>query len=112
VRRVSLAVDAPPPSRHDPARCADRSSPHALPLFDAAVSLVAADPDAFPIRQAVGLVITSAESLLERDGYGPADAMIEVLVDAGLLADERQVETERHRVDPQIRGYSISIGPA
>jgi hypothetical protein len=82
-----------------------------LPLFDAAVAVAGSDPGAFPIRQAVSLVVTSAEPLLERDGYGPAVAMIEVLVDAGLLADERQVETERYRVDPQMRGYSVSIGP-
>jgi hypothetical protein len=83
-----------------------------LPLFDAAIALVASDPEAFPIRQAVGLVVTSAEPLPERDGYGPADAIIEVLVDAGLLADERQVEAERCNIDPQMKGYALSIGPA
>ena len=105
-------MDAPPPTRHDPGRCADRSSPNALPLFNAAVAFAASDPDAFPIQQAVGLVVTSAEPLLEPGGYGPTDAMIEVLVDAGLLADERQVETERYKVDPQMSGYSVSIEPA
>ena len=83
-----------------------------MPLFDAAVALVASDPGAFPIRHGVGLVVTSAEPLPEPDGYGPAVAMIEVLVDAGLLADERQVETERCNVDPQMSGYSVSIEPA
>jgi hypothetical protein len=80
--RVSLNVDAPPPTRHDPTRCADRSSPNALPLFDAAAALVASDPDAFPIREAVGIVVTSTRPLPDPDGYGPTEAMIEVLVDS------------------------------
>ena len=108
---VSLAVDDFPPSRHDPGRCADRSSPNALPLFRAATAVVAEDPDAFPIRGCVGIVVTSSERLPEPSGYGPAEAMIEVLVDAGLLADERLVEWERYNVRPETTGYSVSVEP-
>jgi hypothetical protein len=105
-----LNIDASPPSRHNPGRCADRSSPNALPLFEAAAAFVASDA-AYPIRHRVGLVVTSSVPLPEPDDYGPADAMIEVLVDAGMLADERLVETERYEVEPWTTGYSISVHP-
>jgi hypothetical protein len=55
--------------------------------------------------------VTSTTPLPEPDGYSPADAMIEVLIDAGMLADERQVQTERYEVDPATTGYSISVQP-
>jgi hypothetical protein len=35
--------------------------------------------------------------------------MIEVLVDAGILADERLVTSERYLIDPASPGYSISL---
>lgn len=38
--------------------------------------------------------------------------MIEVLVDAGVLADERLVEWERYNVRPETTGYSVSVEPA
>jgi hypothetical protein len=108
---ILLTVDAPPPDRHDPGRCADRSSPNAMPLFRAAAAAVAADPDAFPIRGHVGIVVTSSEPLPDHraEGYGEADAMIEVLVDAGLLDDERWVYWEKYEVRPPTTGYSISV---
>ena len=111
MRSVSLSVDSHPPARHDPGRCADRSSPNALPLFRAAAAVVAGEPDAFPIRGAVRIVVTSSARLPEPSDYGPADAMIEVLVDAGLLADERLVERERYNVEPETTGYSVSVEP-
>ncbi|HET6791301.1 MAG TPA: hypothetical protein VFI35_06915 [Actinomycetota bacterium] len=112
MRSVSLSVDSRPPTRHDPGRCADRTSPNALPLFRATAAVVAEEPDAFPIRGGVRIVVTSSEPLPEPSGYGPADAMIEVLIDAGLLADERLVERERYNVRPETTGYSISVEPA
>ena len=112
MRSVSLTVDSPPPARHDPGRCADRSSPDALPLFLAAAAVVAEEPDAFPIRAGVGIVVTSSEELPEPSGHGPTEAMIEVLVDAGVLADERLVEWERYNVRPETTGYSVSVEPA
>ena len=81
-------------------------------MFEVATAAVAEEPDAFPIRGGVGIAVTSSAPLPERSGYGPADAMIEVLVDAGLLADERLVEWERHDVEPETTGYSLSVGPA
>lgn len=113
MRSVSFTIEAPPPTRHDPGRCADRSSPNALHLFRAVTAYVAADPDAFPIRGPVGIVVGSAEPFPEPEDYSIADAIEEVLVDAGFLADERLVETERHEIRPEMMtGYSILIEPA
>lgn len=112
MRPISLTVNAPPPTRHNDGVCADRSSPNAMPLFHAAAAVVAADPKAFPIVHPVGAVITSSHPLPEtspKHGYDAPTAIIEVLVDAGLLADERQVEWEREEVTPRITGYSVSI---
>jgi hypothetical protein len=109
---ITLTVDAPFPTRHDPGRCADRSSPNAMPLFNAAAAVVAADPDAFPIRDAVGLVITSSEGLPDMDpdhGYFVDSAIIEVLVDARLLDDEDVPEQMREQIEPGTTGYSIRI---
>jgi hypothetical protein len=105
----TFSVDGPPPKRHDPGRCADRSSPDARPLFDVAVNALAASPDSFPIRGEVSVVVTSRHPLREHEGYGDATAMIEVLVDAGILADERQVTSEGHLIDPDASGYSITV---
>jgi hypothetical protein len=82
-----------------------------MPLFRTAASAVAADPDAFPIHGHVGIVVTSWEPLPDHraEGYGEADAMIEVLVDAGLLNDERQVDWEKYEIRPGSTGYSISV---
>lgn len=70
---------------------------------------VASAPDAFPIRTGVDVVVTSRDPIPEGDGYGAADAMIEVLVDAGVLADERLVATERFVLNPGSLGYSIDV---
>ncbi len=37
--------------------------------------------------------------------------MIEVLVDAGILADERLVTSERYLIDPDSFGHSITVEP-
>ena len=37
--------------------------------------------------------------------------MIEVLVDAGILADERLVTRERYLIDPASPGYSVFLEP-
>jgi hypothetical protein len=106
-----LTVHGAPPKRHDPGECADRSSPDARPLFDLATNTLAESPDAFPIRHEISVVVTSRRPLPEHEGYGPAEAMIEVLVDAGFLADERLVTSERYLIDPDCPGYSITVEP-
>jgi hypothetical protein len=109
---ISLTVDAPPPTRRDPGRCADRSSPNAKPLFRAASRHVAMNPDAFPIASRVAVVIVSSEPFAEPEGYTIATAIEEVLVDAGVLADERLVQTEWHEIRPDMTGYFVSVEPA
>lgn len=105
---VSFTIDGPPPTRHEPGRCADRSSPNALPLFEAAESLAANRQD-MPIRSPVSMVFASPEPFPEVDGYDIATAIEEVLVDAGVLADERLVESEQHEIRPELKGYTLRI---
>ena len=107
---LSFTIEGPPPTRHDPGRCADRSSPNALPLFEAA-ALLAVDREDLPITSPVGVVFASAEPFPELDGYDIPTAIEEVLVDAGVLADERLVESERHEVRPELNGYWVRIDP-
>jgi hypothetical protein len=108
--RFACTIDGPPPIRHDPTRCADRTSPNAIPLFAAAAAKVADDPQAFPIRQPVGVTFVSAERLAELDGYDVATAIEEVLVDAGVPADERLVEWEDHTVIPEMTDrYTVLV---
>lgn len=83
-----------------------------MPLFRAAAAVVAADPDAFPIRHPVLLVITSSEPLLDllpEHGYSVDSAIDEVLVDARLLDDEGVAEWLRYEIRRGMRGYSIHI---
>jgi len=47
------------------------------------------DPAAFPIREGFGLTVVSGAGLPNYEGYGVDDAIIEVLVDVGVIADER-----------------------
>jgi hypothetical protein len=108
-----LVVDSPPPRRHELGRCADRTSPDALPLFRAATAHIAATPDNYPIRDPVAVVLASGEPFTEPDGYSIATAIEEVLVDAGLLADERLVQSERHEIRPEMgAGYSVRVETA
>lgn len=73
--------------------------------------ILAASPDSFPIGREVSVVVTSRHPLPEHEGYGGATAMIEVLVDAGILADERQVISEGQLIDSDSPGYSITVEP-
>lgn len=68
---LTLSVEGEPPEHPGQGRFADRSSPDAGPLFRAATDIIAASPDAFPIRHGVGVVVTSRRSLPTRIGYGP-----------------------------------------
>lgn len=94
-------VDAPPPTRHDPGRCADRFSPNALPLFRAVTSYVSAHREDLPIRHRVKVVIASAEPFREPDGYTIATAIEEVLVDAGSWPMSDWLRSKGMRSDPR-----------
>jgi hypothetical protein len=106
---VELSVAGPVPRRTHPGRCADRRSPNASALFEAAATVVGAAPDSFPLRGKVGVEFTSEEPLPGHDGYDAATAIEEVLVDAGVLSDERQVDREWHLIDPSLKGRYIVV---
>jgi hypothetical protein len=106
-----LSMDGELPDRHDPDRCADRSSPNAQPLFREAVRARRRTPDGFPIATHVALTIVARTPEPDRGGYDAFDPVTEVLVDAGILADERLVSAQEYLVDPGSAGYSVAVTP-
>lgn len=107
---IEFTVRAPPPRRTHPGRSADRSSPNASALFDVAAKIVAETPERFPITGKTRLILRAAVPLPEYPDYSTHDAVLEVLVDAGVLANERQNERERTGLDSTVAtGYAIEI---
>jgi hypothetical protein len=106
-----LSVDGELPDRHDPGRCADRTSPHAGELFREGDRARRRRPDDYPITTYVALTIVAGGPKPERDGYDAFDPVTEVLVDAGILADERLVASQRYVIDPGSTGYSVTLMP-
>lgn len=104
---VELSVGGSLPRRTHSGSSADRNSPNASPLFEAATKIVAKTPGSFPLQGKVGVAISSHAPLPYYDGYDAASAIEEVLVDAGLLEDERQVDREGHVIDPALRDRYI-----
>lgn len=99
--------------RHDPGRCADRSSPHAEPLARAAEELIGDAPDMFPLDEAFGITVLFGLTKPPNVGYGPIDPIIEVLVAAGMIADERLEDWGRELQDPDAgERYIVTIEPA
>ena len=81
-------------------------------MFREAAAAVAADPEIFPIRHPVGLLIMWSEPPPDPwpdHGYTTETAMIEVLVDAGLIDGEHLGESVRWQIRPEMSGYSIYI---
>jgi hypothetical protein len=110
--RVTLSVDGPPPDRTQSGRSADRDSPHAEPLARAAEELMRRSPEAFPLREPLGITVVFGETKPTFATYDAIDPIIEVLVDVGLLADERLTDWHRGRWDPHGEGYTVTIEPA
>jgi hypothetical protein len=109
---VRFSVIGQPPDRTHPGRCADRLSPNADELVRAARDLLARDPTAFPIREGFGLTVASGARLPAYEGYGVDDAIIEVLVDVGLIADERLERWWSSTVDRALGdSYRVTIEP-
>ena len=107
---IGFTISAPPPRRTHPGRCADRSSPNASALFEVAAKIVAETPERFPVTDTTRLILRAAAPLPEYPEYSTHDAVLEVLVDAGMIADERQNERERTELDPTVvTGYSVEI---
>jgi hypothetical protein len=99
---LRLVVSGRPPRRADPARSADRHSPNAASLVQAAEEALARDPRPFPIREGFGLTVVTSSKLPKHRGYGLDDPIIEVLVDVGLIADERLQERFRASSDESL----------
>jgi hypothetical protein len=108
--RLSFAIPGAPPVRGDPATCADRDSPNAGPLAEAGLAAVARDPNAFPLRVPIGITVKYGSSPPELKGYDVTTAIEEVLVDVGVILDERLVTWERETVDPSLQdSYTVVI---
>jgi hypothetical protein len=70
-------------------------------------------PDVFPLRQPFGITVVFGKTKPAFDGYGPVDSIIEVLVDAGMIEDERLEDWERELQDPDAgERYTVTIEPA
>jgi hypothetical protein len=109
---IKLSVSGPVPRRTHAGACADRNSPNASALFKVATKVVAEAPRSFPLRGKVDVAVISANPLPESDGYDAATAIEEVLVDAGFLEDERQVDRERQLIEPTLRDrYIVVVTP-
>ena len=110
--KIEFTVPAPPPRRTHPGRSADRSSPNASALFEVAAKIVAETPERFPETGSTRLILRAAAVPLPEypDYYSTHDAVLEVLVDAGMLADQRQNERELTELDSTITtGYSVEL---
>ena len=111
--KITLAVPGPPPLRTNPGRCADRFSPNAGPLARAGRDLVERSPDRFPIQGGLGVTVVFGVRPPVIEGYDVVTAIEEVLVDVGVLADERQPHWERPIVDRAFGdSYLVAIEPA
>ncbi|MGH2655887.1 MAG: hypothetical protein ACRDIZ_04190 [Actinomycetota bacterium] len=97
---VTLSIGGVPPDRTHPGRCADLDSPNAGPLAKVAQEFMARAPDAFPLRDPFGITVVFGNTKPAFEGYGAIDPIIEVLVDAGMIADERLEDWERELQDP------------
>jgi hypothetical protein len=88
VRSIAFVVPDPPPIREHPGRSADRDSPHARHLVDAAEALVAEDPDAYP-WQFSGMTVRFGRTMwnVRPLGYSPEGPLYEVLCDVGAICD-------------------------
>ena len=98
----TLHVAGQPPLRTHPSRCADRRSPNAAALADAGLDLVRSHPERFPLNSPLRVAVTHGSSPPDPEGYDVTTAIEEVLVDVGMIADERLVEEEAVRIDPRI----------
>jgi hypothetical protein len=83
--------------------------PRRRPLFPAA-GTIEDDPDAFPIRETFGLTVVTGVEPPTFEGYGVDDPIIEVLVDVGMIADERLQEWFQASTDPSLGdGYVVTV---
>jgi hypothetical protein len=69
-------------------------------------------PEAFPLRDPFGITVVFGKTKPEFEGYGAIDPIIEVLVDVGMIADERLEDWVRERQDPDAgETYTVTLEP-
>jgi hypothetical protein len=111
--QIVLSVDGPPPERAHPGHSADRHSPNADPLVRAAEERIASAPGPFPLREPLGITVVFGSTKGRFDHYDPIDPIIEILVDAGMIADERLTRWAQERQDPAAGDtYTVILEPA
>ncbi|MGH2653494.1 MAG: hypothetical protein ACRDHV_03990 [Actinomycetota bacterium] len=110
---VTLSISGVPPDRTHPGRCADLDSPNAGPLARAAQEFMTQAPEAFPLRDSFGITVVFGKTKPAFEGYGGIDPIIEVLVDVGMIADERLEDWERELQDPDAgETYTVTLQSA
>ena len=109
---LTLSVDGRPPARAHVGTYADRYSPNAQALAHAGLDALAQGRAGFPIRDSFSLTVVSGASMPDYEGYGVDDAIIEVLVDVGLIVDERLERRFRASFDGALGdSYTVTIRP-
>jgi hypothetical protein len=74
---------------------------------------MARHPGAFPMRERLGITVVFGKTKPQPEGYDAIDPIIEVLVDAGLIEDERQGSWQRELRAPHAgESYTVIIEPA
>jgi hypothetical protein len=112
---IEFRVSGPLPERAGQSRCADRHAPNAAALFekvDGFVEMSHTFPSVgtYPVDRPFGFVLTTPAHLDEDVANAAANAIIEVIVDANVLVDERQEAWERFEVDPELEdAYGVAL---
>jgi hypothetical protein len=106
---LTMVVPDPPPIRTHPGRSADRDSPNAGPLVQAAEALLRAEPNTFP-RVFSEIRVVFGKTLPEVDpvGYQPDDPIYEVLQDVGVVI-EPDSWTSRNEQDPTADVFVVTF---
>jgi hypothetical protein len=67
-------------------------------------------PGKYPIHQDFGITVVFGRTKPDPEAYDPIDPIVEVLVDVGMIADERQVDWQRELHDSVAgEGYVVTI---
>jgi hypothetical protein len=78
----------------------------------AAEALMIMSPISFPLREPLGITVVFGSTKPPRRGHGPIDPIIEVLVDIGMVEDERLEDWERELQDPDAgERYTVTVEP-
>jgi hypothetical protein len=69
--------------------------------------------EVFPLRRPFGITVVFGKTKRVFEGWSPIDPIIEVLVDVGMIADERLEDLERELQDTEAgERYQMTIEPS